>query len=100
LIRADLGATTVDAELKMILLATALMTSPNFPIPSKELLVARFYANEVHYAQGKLRIAVEGRSREDALRIWEFGKDSWNSEFQVLNRHITPKVGDKFELIV
>lgn len=100
LIRADLGAATVDAELKMILLATALTTSPNFPIPSKELLVARFYANEVHCAQRRLRAAVEERNREDALRIWEFGKDSWNSYFQVVNRSITPKVGDKFELIV
>eukprot|EP00977_Amphora_coffeiformis_P026723 scaffold29365_cov153-Amphora_coffeaeformis.AAC.4 len=100
LIRADLGAATVDAELKMILLATALMTSPNFPIPSKELLVARYYANEIHYAQGKLRTAVEERNREDALQIWEFGKDGWNSYFTVVNRSITPKVGDKFELIV
>ena len=100
LIRADLGAAAVDAELKMILLATALTTSPNFPGPSKELLVARFYANEVHYAQGRLRTAVEERNQQDALQFWEFGKDSWNSYFQVINRSITEKVGDKFELIV
>ena len=100
LIRADLGAVAIDAELKLILLATALTTSPNFPGPNKELLVARFYANEIHYAQGKLRDAIEERNREMAVEAWQFGKDSWNSYFQVINRSITPKVGEQFELIV
>lgn len=99
LIRADLGAAAVDAELKMILLATALTTSPNFPGPNKELLVARFYANEVHYAQDVLRTAIESRDKALGLQAYEFGKDSWNSFFQVVNRSITPKVGDKFVLI-
>lgn len=74
LIRADLGAAAVDAELKLILLATALTTSPNFPVPSKELLVARFYANEVHYAQKALLAAVETRDQALALEAWKFGK--------------------------
>lgn len=100
LIRADLGAAAIDAELKMILLATALLVSPNFPTPNKELLVARYYANEVHYAQGKLRVAIEEHNREEALAAWELGKDSWNSYFQVVNRSISPKVGDKFQLVV
>ena len=99
LIRKDLGAATVDAELKMILLATALLVSPNFPTPNKELLVARFYANEVHYAHDKLRESIEARNREQALLAWEFGKDAWNSYFQVVNRSINSKVGDQFSPI-
>lgn len=100
LIRGDLGSAAVDAELKMILLATALLVSPNFPTPNKELLVSRYYANEIHFAQGKVRTAVEEQNREQALAAWEFGRDAWNSYFQVVNRSISPKVGDKFELIL
>lgn len=90
----------VDAELKMILFATAMLTSPNFPTPSRELLVARFYANECHFSSGELASAIRARDLPRALRTWEFGRDSWNSYFQVVNRTISPKVGDKFEAIV
>ena len=45
----------VDAELKMILFAAAMTTSPNFPGPSRELLVAQFYVNEAHYAHEQLQ---------------------------------------------
>jgi hypothetical protein len=100
LIRQDLGAATIDAELKMILLATALLVSPNFPTPNKELLVARFYANEVHAAHSVLRQAIEQQQDASlAVQAWEFGKDSWNSYFQVVNRSISPKVGDPFVFI-
>jgi hypothetical protein len=99
LLRLDMGAAAVDAELKLVLLATALTTSPNFPIPSRELLVARYYSNEVHYAQQNLRAALEARNPEQALATWEYGRDSWNSYFQVINRSISAKVGDKFALI-
>jgi len=90
----------VDAELKMILFATAMLTSPNFPTPSRELLVARFYANECHFSSGELAAAVRARDLPRALRAWEFGRDSWNSYFQVVNRTISAKVGDKFEAIL
>ena len=89
----------IDAELKMILLATALTTSPNFPGPSRELLVARFYANEAHFAAQEIEAAIETHDSMRALQAWEFGKDSWNSYFQVVNRSIVPKVGDKFQPI-
>ncbi|GKY96524.1 hypothetical protein MPSEU_000612000 [Mayamaea pseudoterrestris] len=89
----------VDAELKMILLATALMISPAFPSPSRELLVARFYANEAHFASSTLVKAMREKNSQQARAAWEFGRDSWNSYFQVVNRSISPKVGDKFEAI-
>jgi hypothetical protein len=94
----------VDAELKMILLATALLTSPNFPQPGRELLVARYYANEVHFAHGEILRALLSSQEprvdvQRAMAAWEFGRDSWNSYFQVVNRSIVPKVGDQFEAI-
>ena len=89
----------VDAELKMILLATALLTSPNFPQPSRELFVGRFYANEVHFAHGEILNALQARDIARAREAWNFGRDSWNSYFQVVNRAIVPKVGDQFEAI-
>ena len=89
----------VDAELKMILLATALMISPAFPSPSRELLVARFYANEAHFASRTMADAIEQRDTQQARAAWELGRDSWNSYFQIVNKSISPKVGDKFELI-
>jgi len=89
----------VDAELKMILLATALTTSPNFPLPSRELLVARFYANECHFASTEVAAAIRDRDVRRAIGAWEFDRDSWNSYMRVVNRSITSKVGDKFEPI-
>ena len=94
----------VDAELKLVLFATAMTTSPNFPQASRELLIARYYANEVHYANRQLLEVLQSGSnltsaKQLALDLWEYGRDSWNSYFQIVNQHITPKVGDPFELV-
>lgn len=89
----------VDALLKMVLFASAMLTSPNFNGPSRELLVARFYANEASFAIKEIGDAIDSRDAERALAAWDFGKDSWNSYFQVVNGKISPKVGDKFESI-
>jgi hypothetical protein len=107
---------TVDSELKMVLLATALLTSPNFPGPSRELLVSRFYANEVRFAHRTLyNIATTNLQQEQqqeqesqeyepsiiqAQQAYSFGRDSWNSYFQSISRSIVPKVGDPFVPIV
>jgi hypothetical protein len=89
----------VDAELKMILFATSMLTSPNFPGPSRELLVARFYANEVRFATVQLRDAIQSKDATQAAAAWEFGRDSWNSYFMVVNRAISSKVGDPLGLV-
>ena len=86
----------VDAELKMILFATAMTTSPNFPGPSRELLVSRFYVNEAHYAHIVMKHAILSRDVDAALQAWQFGRDSWNSYFQAVSRSIVPKVGEPF----
>lgn len=88
-----------DALLKAILLATALLTSPNYSGPPRELLVARFYVNEVGFALREIRDALDAQDAVRARAAWEFGRDSWNSYFMVVNRAIVPKVGDKFETI-
>jgi hypothetical protein len=90
----------VDAELKMVLLATALLTSPNFPGPSRPLLVARFYANEVRFAHRQILDALVQRDGNRARQAYDFGRDSWNSYFQVVARSIVPKVGEPFVPIV
>jgi hypothetical protein len=91
----------VDAELKLILFATAMTTSPNFPQPSRELLLARYYANEIHYVNQQLASETTGRNKDAtrALALWEYGRDAWNSYFQIVNQHVSPKVGDPFPLI-
>ena len=89
----------VDAELKMILFATAMLTSPNFPIPSRQLLIARYYANECHFVSTELNAAIQNRDIARALQAWDYGKDSWNSYFQVVDKSISAKVGDKFQPI-
>jgi hypothetical protein len=86
----------VDAELKMVLFATAMTTSPNFPGPSRELLVSRFYVNEAHYAHIVMKHAILRRDVDAALQAWQFGRDSWNSYFQAVSRSIVPKVGEPF----
>ena len=90
----------VDSLLKMVLFATAMLTSPNYSGPSREMLVSRFYVNEGYFATQQIRAAVEARDADRALAAWEFGKDSFNSYFTILNRSIVEKVGDKFVEIV
>ena len=89
-------APAVDALLKMALFATQMLTSPNFSGPNREFLVSRYYINEIAFATQELATAIDERDRTSALALWEFGKDSWNSYFSIVNRSISPKVGEKF----
>lgn len=91
---------SVDALLKMVLFASGMLTSPNYSGPSKRLLIARFYANEVGFAIEEIKDAIDAQDQQRAIAAWEFGKDSWNSYFQIVNDSISVKVGDKFEPIV
>ena len=89
----------VDAQLKMALFALGMLTSPNYSGPSRELLVARFYVNETDFAVKEIAAAIKSRNAKRGLAAWEFGKDSWNSYFQIVNDKVSPKVGEKFDLI-
>ena len=89
----------VDALLKGVLLASSLLVTPNFTGPQREVLLARFYLNEAAYATQELRLAIESQDFVRAQAAWEFGRDSWNSYFVIINPKISPKVGEKFILI-
>jgi len=62
--------------------------------------VARFYANEVAFAAKEISFAVKARDLERAKEAWTFGKDSWNSYLIIVNKQVSEKIGDKFELVV
>jgi hypothetical protein len=89
----------VDSLLKMALFATQMLTSPNFTGPNRELLVSRYYINECAYALDGLAKSIDERDVATSLALWEFGKDSFNSYLSILNRSISSKVGDKFDLV-
>ena len=91
---------SVDALLKMVLFASGMLTSPNYSGPSKRLLIARFYANEVGFAIEEIKDAIDAQDQQRAAVAWVFGKDSWNSYFQIVNDSISVKVGDKFDPVV
>lgn len=86
----------IDAELKMLLFATAMLTSPNFPGPSKELLVSRYYVNELHFANGETLTALYEHDAIRAQAAYAYGRDCWNSYYQTIDRQIVPKMGEKF----
>jgi len=89
----------VDALLKMALFATQMLTSPNYSGISRELLVSRYYVNECGFATKELARAIDERDIQTALGLWEYGKDSWNSYLSIINRSISPKVGEPFDMI-
>ena len=89
----------VDAQLKMILFAGGVLTSPNYSGPPFELLIARFYVNELNFSTKEITNALQAKDVERAIAAWEFGRDSWNSYFTIVNKAIVPKVGDKFSMI-
>lgn len=89
----------IDAVLKMVLFASGMLTSPNYSGPTREILVARYYINEISFANKEIVKAIQQRDGQRALSLWGYGKDSWNSYFQVVNPKISGKVGEKFELI-
>jgi hypothetical protein len=89
----------LDCLRKMVLFASAMLTSPNYTGPPFELLIARFYVNEVSFAVDEITRAMEGRDLQRAIDAWVFGRDSFNSYFTVVNKAIVPKVGDPFRYI-
>ena len=89
----------VDALLKMALFASGMLSTPNFSGVQRDLLVARFYVNEADFATKETARAIEERNVNRALNAWEFGKDSWNSYLNIVNRNIVPKVGEPIPLI-
>mmetsp|Transcript_7284 Transcript_7284/g.10430 ORF Transcript_7284/g.10430 Transcript_7284/m.10430 type:complete len:283 (+) Transcript_7284:90-938(+) len=76
----------------MGLLANSFLASENTGT-TNELLLARWYINEMLLQVGDIKAA---KSEQDALKSYSAAKKAVNSYFAMLNRVITPKVGDKF----
>ena len=79
----------------MGLLANNFLASENTGT-TNELFLARWYVNEIYLAIADMRAA---KSKKDALKSYDASKKAVNSFLGMMNRSITAKVGDKFELI-
>mmetsp|Transcript_24854 Transcript_24854/g.71868 ORF Transcript_24854/g.71868 Transcript_24854/m.71868 type:complete len:279 (-) Transcript_24854:124-960(-) len=77
------------------LLANNFLASENTGT-TNELFLARWYINEIYLGIADARAA---KSKEDALKSYDAAKKAVNSFLGMMNRSITAKVGDKFELI-
>lgn len=77
------------------LLANNLCASENTGT-TNELLLARWYVNEIYLAIGDIRSA---RNPEAARASYRSAIKAANSVLTMLNRVITPKVGDQFALL-
>jgi len=79
----------------MGLMANGFLASENTGT-TNELLLARWYINEIYLAVGDIQGA---SSEQAALKSYVAAKKAVNSYLGMINRVITPKVGDKFELL-
>lgn len=77
------------------LLANGFIASENTGT-TNELLLARWYINEMYLAVGDVRNA---KSKAEAKKAYGSAKKAANSYLTMLNRVITAKVGDKFEYL-
>lgn len=87
--------TDVYALRPMGLLANGFMASENTGT-TNELLLARWYINEIYLDLGDMRTA---RSKTEAMSSHKAAKKAVNSYLTMLNRVITSKVGDKFDYL-
>lgn len=89
--------TTLDVyQLRpMGLLANGIMASENTGT-TNELLLARYYINEIYLDIGDMRSAATDK---DKKRAYTNAKRALNSYLGLINRNISNKVGDKLELL-
>ena len=79
----------------MGLLANGFLASENTGT-TNELLLSRWYINEIYLDIGDIR---NSNSKEDALKSYEAAKKAINSYYGMLNRVITAKIGERFQLL-
>ena len=94
--RARPPAPTRAAGRSALLLADALLVSAASGSLGREILVARFYVNELFFSTEEVVRALEAEDVPRALDAWALGVDSYNSYFTVVNPRIVPKVGEQF----
>ena len=90
-----------QASRKALLLADGLLISANSGSLGREVLVARYYINEFHYATERIAeiLSVDDVDWSAASELWRLGADSYNSFFVCVNKAIVPKVGEKFAAV-
>jgi hypothetical protein len=79
----------------MGLMANGFLASENTGT-TNELLLARWYINEISLDIDDIKSAA---SKEDALKSYNAAIKALNSYLGLLNRVITTKVGDKWDLV-
>jgi len=82
----------------MGLLANSFLASENTGV-SNELMLARWYINEIYLRIGDYRRALASGDREDAKFSYQCMIKAMNSYLTLLNRSITSKVGDPFTYV-
>ena len=90
-----------QASRKALLLADGLLISANSGSLGREILVARYYINEFHYATERIAeiLSADDVDWPAAAELWRLGADSYNSFFVCVNKAIVPKVGEKFAAV-
>ena len=79
----------------MGLMANGFLASENTGT-TNELLLSRWYINEMLLDIDDIKKAT---SKKEALQLYTALTNALNSYLSLLNRVITPKVGDKWELV-
>lgn len=82
----------------MGLLANSFLASENTGV-SNELMLARWYINEIYLRIGDYRRALESGDEKDAKFSYQCMIKAMNSYLTLLNRSITSKVGDPFTYV-
>mmetsp|Transcript_10782 Transcript_10782/g.22832 ORF Transcript_10782/g.22832 Transcript_10782/m.22832 type:complete len:281 (+) Transcript_10782:50-892(+) len=80
------------------LLANSFLASENTGT-TNELMLARWYINEMYLRIGDVRAALEKGNSSEAKECYGYLKKAMNSYLSLMNRVITSKVGDKFEYL-
>ncbi|KAL3789168.1 hypothetical protein HJC23_012257 [Cyclotella cryptica] len=80
------------------LLANAFLASENTGT-TNELMLARWYINEVYLRIGDMRAALEKGDRSEAKLCHDYTKKAMNSYLSLMNRVITSKVGEPFGFV-
>eukprot|EP00978_Attheya_sp_CCMP212_P020857 scaffold60256_cov55-Attheya_sp.AAC.3 len=93
---ADPSKQDVYALRPMGLMANGFLASENTGA-TNELFLSRWYINEIYLGIQDMMAA--GDNKEQAKQAYESTKKATNSYLSMINRVITPKVGDKFEYI-
>jgi len=92
---ADPSTSPIYALRPMGLLANGFLASENTGT-TNELLLARWYVNEIYLRINDVRNA---SNKEEAMKSWVIAKKATNSYLALMNRVVTSKVGDKFAML-